>query len=107
MKKIVLRIIIILFIHLTVLFPQGLPRVAILDFQAKQVSTAEAEIIGELFRAELVNKNKFDVLDRANMQSILNEQAFQKSGCTEEACAVELGKMLNVEYGERHEGRTI
>lgn len=32
------------------------------------------------------------------MEIILDEQSFQMSGCTEEACAVEVGRLLNVNY---------
>ncbi len=34
----------------------------------------------------------FKVLDRANVKKILEEQAFQESGCTDSACVVEIGK---------------
>lgn len=73
-------------------------RVGVLDFVAKGVSETEAQIIGELFRGELVASKHFDVLDRANMDTILEEQEFQVSGCTESECAVKIGRMLNMEY---------
>lgn len=40
----------------------------------------------------------FVVLERAKMNEILKEQAFQMSGCTTTECAVEVGKTLNVRY---------
>ena len=35
-------------------------------------------------------------MDRNNMDTVLAEQKFQNSGCTEQECAVEMGKLLNV-----------
>ncbi|MEK6793850.1 MAG: CsgG/HfaB family protein, partial [Spirochaetota bacterium] len=74
------------------------PRVAVLAFTAKGVSQMESEAVTELFASALVSSRAFDVLDRANMENILREQQFQQTGCTETACAVKIGKVLNVEY---------
>lgn len=81
------------------LFAQERSRVGVLDFVAKNgVSEGDAEVIGELFRSELVASGAYDVLDRANMGTILEEQEFQQTGCTEAECAVQIGQMLNMEY---------
>lgn len=74
------------------------PRVAVLAFTPKGVSQMEAETVAELFSSELVSTHAFDVLDRANMDNVLKEQSFQQTGCTESACAVKIGKILNVEF---------
>ncbi|MBI4979545.1 MAG: PEGA domain-containing protein [Spirochaetes bacterium] len=73
-------------------------RAGVLDFTPKGVSAIEASAVSDLFRNELVASGKFDVLDRNNMDSVLKEQAFQQTGCTETACAVQIGKVLNMEY---------
>ncbi|MBI4979092.1 MAG: hypothetical protein HZC28_16550 [Spirochaetes bacterium] len=73
-------------------------RVGVLDFTAKNVPLVEASIVNDIFRNELVGGGKFDVLDRKNMQGILEEQSFQQTGCTDSECAVKVGKMLNMEY---------
>ncbi|MBI4669984.1 MAG: hypothetical protein HY747_12545, partial [Elusimicrobia bacterium] len=49
------------------------------------------------FRSALVNTNAFIVVDRGNMEKILTEQKFQLTGCTTQECAVQMGKILNVE----------
>jgi uncharacterized protein YycO len=46
----------------------------------------------------MVRNEKFDVLDRNNMDVILKEQQFQQTGCTESSCAVEVGKIFNTQY---------
>ncbi|MEK6794259.1 MAG: CsgG/HfaB family protein [Spirochaetota bacterium] len=92
------RVIVSLLIITAVFAAEKKPRVAVLAFNAKGVSTLEAETVTELFSSELVSSRAFDVLDRANMDNILKEQQFQQTGCTETACAVKLGKLLNVEF---------
>jgi len=72
--------------------------VGILKFQSKGLSTMEADIATDIFRNELVDNGKFQVLDRNNMQAILKEQEFQQTGCTDTACAVKLGKLLNMQF---------
>lgn len=70
--------------------------IAVADFTGLNVSQAEASIIASFLRTELVNLGSFNVMDRNNMDTILAEQKFQASGCTEQQCAVEIGKLLNV-----------
>ncbi|MBI4979809.1 MAG: hypothetical protein HZC28_20185 [Spirochaetes bacterium] len=73
-------------------------RAGVLDFTAKGVSDMEASIASDMFRQEMVGSGKFDVLDRKNMESIMKEQTLQQTGCTESACAVQIGKLLNMEF---------
>jgi TolB-like protein len=70
--------------------------VAVADFAAKNVSGADASIASDFLRTELVNSGVFTVMDRKNMEIILAEQNLQASGCTEQECAVKMGKILNV-----------
>lgn len=81
------------------LFPaKGKPRVGVLDFTARSVSADESLSVSDLFRGELVTSGRFEVLDRNNMKNILKEQQFQQTGCTESACAVQIGRLLNMEF---------
>lgn len=73
-------------------------RAGVFDFTAIGVSDTEAQAIGNMFRGDIVTGGVFDVLDRNNMNEVLKEQQFQASGCTESACAVKIGKILNMEY---------
>ncbi|HMB01289.1 MAG TPA: CsgG/HfaB family protein, partial [Spirochaetota bacterium] len=76
----------------------NLPNVSVLKFKGKGVSENDAEGISDLFAVALVNSQKYSVLNRENMQDILAEQSFQASGCTDEACAVQIGRLLNMDY---------
>ncbi|MEK7477649.1 MAG: hypothetical protein AAB152_18675 [Candidatus Coatesbacteria bacterium] len=70
--------------------------VAVADLKPEGVSSSDAAVISELLRAELVMVGTLNVVEKANMDKILAEHAFQQSGCTAQDCAVKLGKILNV-----------
>ncbi len=76
----------------------GGTNIAVADFIGKNVSQADASIVADFLRTELVSTRLFNVMDRNNMDTIMAEQKFQTSGCTEQDCAVEIGKLLNVKH---------
>ncbi len=71
--------------------------IAVSDFEAHEVSAMEASTIADFLRTELINSQSFTVLERGNMSTILAEQHFQQTGCTTNECAVQMGKILNIE----------
>ena len=73
-------------------------RVAVLDFEAKDVQESDALAIADLFRSDLVAAGQFIVLERGNMQSILDEHELTMKGLTNEATASEIGELLSVNY---------
>lgn len=73
-------------------------RVAVLDFEAKDVEESDALAIADFFRSDLVATGKFIVLERGNMQSILDEHQLQMKGLTNDASASEIGELLAVNY---------
>ncbi len=74
------------------------PHIAVGDLEAKEVSPNVAQIVRDYLSNELVNARRFEVIERSRMEEVLKEQAFQKSGCTTQECAVEIGKLLNSEF---------
>ena len=72
--------------------------IAVADFAGKNVSQADASIVADFLRTELVGTGKCNVVEKANMDKILAESAFQQSGCTTSECAVQIGKILNVKH---------
>lgn len=70
---------------------------AISEFLGKNASAADASIVTDFIRTEMVSSEYFNILERANMEMILAEQKFQLSGCTSQECAVKMGKVLNVQ----------
>ena len=76
----------------------GARTLAVGTFEPQGVSASDAGVIGDLFRNEMVRGRAFSVVEKANMDKVLQEQAFQQTGCTTSECAVKLGKILNVKY---------
>lgn len=95
-KRIILMILTVTLISTAPVFSKE--RVAVLDFEAKDVEESDALAIADLFRSDLVGTGKFIVLERGNMQSILNEHELTMKGLTNEASASEIGELLAVNY---------
>lgn len=71
--------------------------ISVLDFNANGISTTEASILTDRFRAELVQLKEYSVIERASMEEVLKEQGFQQSGCVTDECVVEVGQMLGAQ----------
>jgi len=70
-------------------------RLAVLDLQAVNIPESTSIAVTETLSTELVNTGMFQLLERAQIAKILNEQGLQQSGITDSKNAVEAGKMLN------------
>ncbi len=68
---------------------------AVIDFEAKGISRKEAQAASEWLRTEIINTGTFKVIERSAMDTILKEQAFSMTGCTDTTCAVKVGKLLS------------
>ena len=71
--------------------------IAIVDFEGNGIASSEARALTDRLRTELLGTSQFKIIERGNMEEILQEQAFQQSGCVSSECAVEVGKLLSVE----------
>ena len=71
--------------------------VAVLDILPQNISTDEASIMTELIRHELLKTGLYKLVEKQCLADVIAEQTFQKSGLTQEALAVRLGQLLNVE----------
>ncbi|GEM_PF-2159440 len=70
-------------------------RIAILDLKSgESVNQQTAKLVSDILRSEMINTGHFIVIERGQMDAILNEQGFQASGCTDTECAVQIGKLL-------------
>jgi carboxyl-terminal processing protease len=71
--------------------------IAVIDFKCGK--GIESDVCGSLTDvsiSELVKIGKYTVIDRSNRDKILAEQGFQQSGCVEDKCMVEAGRLLGV-----------
>ena len=71
--------------------------VAITDFESRApLSQSEAAFISDFIRSDVVKTERFNVVEKNNMDKLLAEQGFQGTGCSSSDCAVQIGKILNV-----------
>lgn len=91
-----------------ILSQQSSHTIAVLDLDSNGVSLEEARSLSNELRTyinQLVQSREFiqhsdasyTVLERSQMDKILDQFNIQNTGCTDISCAVEFGKMLNVE----------
>jgi TolB-like protein len=73
-------------------------KIAVLDFNSTGgISLEESITLTNRLRSMLVKTDALIVLERGKMEEILSEQGFQQTGCTSTECAIEVGKLLNVQ----------
>ena len=94
MKK-TLFLLILLFLN-TTLSSEEKSKIAVLDLEAKNISADKAATMSAMIRNDLMNTAKFTILDKAEMDKVLNEKGFKATECSNPQCAVEAGKFLNV-----------
>ena len=91
-----MRRILLFILFITSLFSKEI--IAILDLEQIGLTPQEATILTQRLTTELISLDKYQVVERNNMDKILKEQKFQHSGCTDSECAVEIGQLLNSDY---------
>ncbi len=94
-KKITILLFFITFLNSTDLFSAEKMRIAVLDLKANNISKSIARAAADLIRANLITTGHFTVIERVQMDTILKEQEIQQAGCTDNTCAVEMGKLLS------------
>ena len=75
-------------------------KLAVLEFEDKsgygkgRLGHAAADVL----TTYLVESNQFQVVERQHMSKILEEQKFQQSGAVDQNSAIQVGKLLGVQY---------
>ena len=91
---------IVFFVFLSVL-PAYAEKIAIavleLDAKGEGLSQGVADALTETVRYEFAKQESIDLVAREKMKELAKEKAFQLTGCTDVACAVQIGKALNVQ----------
>jgi|GEM_PF-522118 len=71
--------------------------VAVMDLKCGEGIKADVcKSLTDIVISELVKIGKYTVIDRANRDKILSEQGFQQTGCVDESCTVDAGRLLGV-----------
>jgi len=76
---------------------EGKQTVAILDFEGRGINQMEAATLTDRLMSEMVNTNAVILVERNQMNEILQEQGLQQAGCTSSECAAEVGALLGVQ----------
>jgi hypothetical protein len=71
--------------------------IAVNELMGQGVDKATSGIVSDRLRAELINTGAFRVMERAEMENILKEQGFQRTGACDKSCLVEAGQLLGVD----------
>ena len=71
------------------------PRVSVLTFRAEGVSDKDANTITKLFEVALINTGAYTVVEKEEREGIVEIQRESQGGCTDDACAVEIGRLLS------------
>ncbi len=70
--------------------------IAIFDFEVKNGDKGISGPLTDNVIHELSKSDKYEVIDRGNMNKILKEQKLQMSGCISGGCIVQAGQLLGV-----------
>jgi TolB-like protein len=89
-----------LLVSLLVLLPcaaqeNGKTIITVLPFSTTQLSEAESKLFIDLISNHIHKTERYEVIDPAQRENILNEIQFSLSGCTTEECQLEVGRMLS------------
>ena len=72
--------------------------VAVMRFESVGIDSGVSMVITDVFTNQIQAGGKYRVMERSQMNKILNEQGFQSSGaCNTSECAVEIGRLLSID----------
>ena len=80
--------------------------IAVLDLQANGISPVEATALSDMLRSSITKtileqkakiKDSYALIERSQMDKILEQFDLQNKGCTDISCAVEFGKLLSAD----------
>lgn len=79
------------------------PRVAVMPFNIKaaishNLDFSYNESVSEEVSFALMNEGYFDILERNELQRVVDEQSFQMTDLVDQSTAVQIGGMLGAEY---------
>ena len=78
--------------------PADLRIVTVLDFEIANIPKQESVVLIDLLSSALFDTRCFRVLNRAQREAILQEIEFSTMDCVDEACQLEVGRMLASDY---------
>ncbi|WP_407398501.1 CsgG/HfaB family protein [Anaerovibrio sp.] len=82
---------------------QDYPNIAVLPYAnkaavSKQLSLADASLVSEFVIEQLLDSERFNVIEREMLEAIMKEHSFNMSGMVDPLTAVQIGKLAGVKY---------
>ncbi|MCX7021967.1 MAG: PEGA domain-containing protein [bacterium] len=96
MKKILIFLILWLYTYSSL--ANSLPTIAIVDMEPVGCEDAIAIAVGEILRTEIINTYAFQVVERGQLNKLLEEHSLQLSGLIDDATIAKAGAIIGVEY---------
>ncbi len=87
-------VILIMFFTAAVIYSQDKELVSILDFTGTEISESELGALTDYFSGYIVETKKFDVIEIEERDRILSELQFSMTGCVDQSCQLEIGRLL-------------
>lgn len=97
MKNKIVLLIIIVFLAKPDLYSESEKTLAIFSFKANNTPASFEIILKDMFEVALYKTKYFKILERAQINMILQEHGLEMGGCTDQSCAVEFGKILSAD----------
>ena len=101
MKKFLRFLVLVLVLSISFIFSVFAgpnPVVTVLDFSTNNISEADMKSVVSFLSSSIYDLGIFDVIDTGQRDMILSELNFSNSGCSDETCQLEIGKLLSAEY---------
>ncbi len=68
--------------------------ITVLDLSAENISLSNSRLVTDLLSSALISTEQCRIIDRNQRETILKELSFSTSGCADESCQLEMGKLL-------------
>ncbi len=93
MKKILVLVFILI---ITVnAFAEEKELITVMDFSSNNFSEMDVIVFVDYLSSQIQNTGEYRVIDRMQRENILSELEFSNSGCTDESCQLEIGRLLS------------
>jgi TolB-like protein len=80
------------------LFSQSKDRIAVLDFETSSLSKSEMLVFIDYIATQIAQVDTYSLIDRRQRSNILDELSFSYSGCTDQECQLEIGRLLSANF---------
>ena len=74
------------------------PVLSVLNFEYSGLSVSEVNLVTDIITSHVQKTGVFRVIDRFQRKTVMDEIAFSRSGCVDESCQLEIGRLLSAGF---------